>query len=58
MIFIQKHLEVYGNTTEMNQFRIIIDYPADTSSVLFKLKEKIIFLTTEEGTKDNGIIAP
>ena len=58
MIFIQKHLEVYGNTTEMNQFRIIIDYPADTSSVLFKLKEKIIFLTTEEVTEDNGIIAP
>ena len=58
MIFIQKHLEVYGNTTEMNQFRIIIDYPADTNSVLFKLKEKIIFLTTKEGTKDNGIIAP
>ena len=58
MIFIQKHIEVYGNTTEMNQFWIIIDYPADTNSVSFKLKENIIFFTTEEGTKDNGITAP
>ena len=58
MIFIQKHIEVYGNTTEVNQFWIIIDYPADTNSVSFKLKENIILLTTEEGTKDNGITAP
>ena len=42
----------------MSQFWIIIDYPADTNSVSFKLKENIIFLTTEEGTKDNGITAP
>ena len=57
MIFIQKHLKVYGNTIEINQFWINIDYPADNNNVLFKFKEKIKGQKGDKGKKDNEIKA-
>ena len=40
----EKHLEVYGNTIEMNQLQnnnsVIIMFPDDTDSSSFKSKQK------------------
>ena len=53
MIIIQKHLEVYDNTIEMNAFNDagVIDRFPD-SSASFKIKQKIAGQTGYDETKD------
>ena len=58
MTIIRKHLEVYGNTVEMNNINNgvitdIPDYPGNTS---FKCKQKMIGQTESDRAKDVQIM--
>ena len=52
MTVIWKHLEVYGNTIEMDHDGVNIDVPGHPNSVSFKYKQKITGQTGNNGTED------